>query len=83
MINTPHKIDLDRLKQAMPIMDLAKSLGLEIRGRQARCYNSTAHKHNDRSFSLGLGTQPTALSVLLAESRAVLLIYLWQLEVLS
>jgi len=54
MINTPHKIDLDRLKQAMPIMDLAKSLGLEIRGRQARCYNSTAHKHNDRSFSLGL-----------------------------
>lgn len=54
MTNTPHKIDLDRLKQAIPIMDLAKSLGLEIRGRQARCYNSTAHKHNDRSFSLGL-----------------------------
>ena len=54
MINTTPTIDLDRLKQAMPIMDLAKSLGLEIRGRQARCYNSTAHKHNDRSFSLGL-----------------------------
>jgi len=54
MTNAPQKIDLDRLKQAMPIMDLAKSLGLEIRGRQARCYNSTAHKHDDRSFSLGL-----------------------------
>lgn len=57
MTNTTPKIDLDRLKQAMPIMDLAKSLGLEIRGRQARCYNSTAHAHNDRNFSLGLDTQ--------------------------
>jgi len=57
MINTTHKIDLDHLKQAIPIVDLAKSLGLEIRGRQARCYNSKAHKHNDRNFSLGLDTQ--------------------------
>ena len=57
MTNTTPKIDLDRLKQAIPIMDLAKSLGLEIKGRQARCYNSTAHKHNDRNFSLGLDTQ--------------------------
>ena len=31
MTNGTHKIDLDRLKQAMPIMDLAKYLGLEIR----------------------------------------------------
>lgn len=51
------KLDLSRLKQAMPIMDLAKSLGLEIKGRQARCFNSQAHAHNDRSFSLGLDTQ--------------------------
>ena len=57
MTTTPHKIDLDRLKQAMPIIDIAKSLGLETRGRQARCYNSQAHAHNDRSFSLGLDTQ--------------------------
>jgi DNA primase len=57
MVNTPPTIDLDRLKQAMPIMDLASFLGLEIRGRQARCYNSQAHKHNDRSFSLGLDIQ--------------------------
>lgn len=57
MTNETHKIDLDRLKQAMPIMDLAKSLGLEIRGRQARCYNSQAHAHSDRSFSLGLDTK--------------------------
>lgn len=57
MINTPHKVDLDRLRQAIPIMDLAKSLGMEIRGRQARCYNSQAHKHNDRNFSLGLDTK--------------------------
>jgi len=38
----------------MPILDLAKSLGMEIKGRQARCYNSTAHNHNDSNFSLGL-----------------------------
>ena len=56
MESRPPKIDIDRLKQTLPIMDLAKSLGLEIRGRQARCYNSQAHKHGDRSFSLGLDT---------------------------
>jgi len=56
MTNGTHKIDLDRLKQAMPIMDLAKSLGLEIRGKQARCYNGQAHKHGDHNFSLGLDT---------------------------
>lgn len=38
-------------------MDLAKSLRLEIRGRQARCYNGQAHKHNDQHLSLGLDTQ--------------------------
>jgi len=54
MTRTRGKIDLDRLKQAISIMDLARELGLEIRGRQARCYNSAAHKNNDRHFSLGL-----------------------------
>lgn len=43
-----------RLKQDVPIVDLARRLGLEVRGRQARCYNSHAHKHNDRHFSMGL-----------------------------
>ena len=50
-------IDLDHLKTAIPILSLAKSLGLEVRGKQARCYNSAVHKHNDRNFSLGLDTK--------------------------
>jgi len=49
-------IDLYVLRGSIPIIDLAQSLGLEVRGRQARCYNSTAHKHGDNSFSLGLDT---------------------------
>ncbi|OQX71067.1 hypothetical protein B6D52_02720 [Candidatus Parcubacteria bacterium 4484_255] len=56
MLKDTRKIDLDKLKQSIPIMDLAKSLGLEIKGRQARCYNSQAHKNNDKHFSLGLDT---------------------------
>lgn len=52
--NTSQKIELDRLKEVIPIMDLAKSLGLNIKGTQAQCYNGQAHKHNDRNFSLGL-----------------------------
>jgi len=52
--NTSQKIDLDRLKEAIPITELAKTLGLELRGRQARCYNGQAHSNNDRNFSLGL-----------------------------
>jgi len=47
-------IDLDRLKQVIPILDLAKFLGLEVKGKQVRCYNSKAHKNNDQHFSLGL-----------------------------
>lgn len=54
MINTRQKLDLDQLKQAIPITELATSLGLTIRGRQARCYNTEAHSHGDRNFSLGL-----------------------------
>ena len=56
MINNRQKIDLNRLKEALPIMELAKTLGLDIRGKQARCYNAQAHSHNDRNFSLGLDT---------------------------
>lgn len=57
MINTRQKIDLDRLKEAIPITELATSLGLTIKGRQARCYNGEAHSHGDRNFSLGLDVQ--------------------------
>jgi len=55
--DNPQNIDLDRLRASIQITDLAKGLGLAIRGRQARCYNSTAHKHGDRNFSLGLDTK--------------------------
>jgi len=56
-METTQNIDLDRLKRSIQITDLAKGLGLMIRGRQARCYNTTAHKHGDRNFSLGLDTK--------------------------
>jgi len=48
------QIDIDQLKQAIPITELAQRLGLVIRGKQARCYNGQAHAHGDRNFSLGL-----------------------------
>lgn len=50
-------IDLDRLKEAITITELAERLGLEIKGRQARCFNSQAHSHDDRNKSLGLDTK--------------------------
>ena len=51
------KTDLDTLKDTIPIADLARSLGLQIRGRQASCYNKVSHKHGDKNFSLGLDTK--------------------------
>ena len=48
------EIDLDKLKQAIRIDDLARQLGLEVRGKQARCFNGASHKANDKHFSLGL-----------------------------
>lgn len=46
-------IDLDQLKQAIRIDDLARQLGLQVRGKQARCFNGASHKHQDRHPSLG------------------------------
>jgi DNA primase len=54
MQRTPAGIDLDSLKQAIRITDLAKTLGLQVRGKQARCFNTGGHKHADKSPSLGL-----------------------------
>jgi DNA primase len=48
------EIDLDRLKQDIKIDDLARKLGIEIKGKQARCFNGASHKTNDKHFSLGL-----------------------------
>lgn len=51
------KTDLETLKDAINITDLARELGLAIRGRQARCYNGAGHKHGDKNFSMGLDTK--------------------------
>jgi len=47
-------IDIERIKTDAKILELAKYLGLELRGNQARCFNSGQHKNNDQHFSLGL-----------------------------
>ncbi len=47
-------IDLDTLKQAIKITDLARDLGLQVKGKQARCFNSSQHKRGDKTPSLGL-----------------------------
>lgn len=47
------KQDIARLRREIPIIDLAKELGLEVRRGQARCYNTQAHAHGDRKPSLG------------------------------
>lgn len=47
-------IDLDQLKQSIRIDDLARQLGLQVRGKQARCFNGAMHKHQDNHYSLGL-----------------------------
>jgi DNA primase len=54
MQKPPAGIDLDTLKRAISITDLAKTLGLQVKGKQARCFNSSRHKHADKSPSLGL-----------------------------
>ena len=54
MNNTARTAQLEDMKHQIGILDLATRLGLQIRGRQARCFNSKSHKHNDRNYSLGL-----------------------------
>lgn len=46
--------DLEELKRSVDIVELARTLGLEVRRNQARCYNVQAHSNGDRKPSLGL-----------------------------
>lgn len=43
----------EQIKDTLDILDVARALGLEIRRKQARCFNSSQHKNNDEHFSLG------------------------------
>lgn len=52
-----NSLDLTRLRQDTPIIELAERLGLEVRRKQARCFNSTAHKNGDKKPSLGFDTK--------------------------
>ena len=51
------KADLDTLKDSISITDLARDLGLQVRGKQARCFNTGQHKRGDKTPSLGLDTK--------------------------
>ena len=51
------KQNLDQLRAKIPILELAERLGLEIRRKQARCYNTQAHAHGDKKPSLGFDTK--------------------------
>jgi len=44
---------LNKIKESIDIIDLAKRLGLEVKHKQARCFNIAKHKNNDNNFSLG------------------------------
>jgi DNA primase len=48
-----NKTEIDRIKRDIPILEVAKGLGLEIKGTQARCFNTSAHKNGDKNPSLG------------------------------
>lgn len=52
-----NKVDLDRLRDNTPIVELAEKLGLEVRRHQARCFNAEAHKNGDKKPSLGFDTR--------------------------
>jgi DNA primase len=44
---------INKIKESIDIIDLAKRLGIEVKHKQARCFNTGKHKHNDNNFSLG------------------------------
>jgi DNA primase len=48
------EIDLDRLKQDIPIDELARQLGLEVKNNKIRCFNFANHNNGDKKPSLSL-----------------------------
>lgn len=53
MVTPQTGIDLDALKRAIDITDLARDLGLQVKGKQAKCFNAPMHKRGDKTPSLG------------------------------
>lgn len=49
--------DLNHLRNDTPIIELAERLGLEVKRKQARCFNAIAHKNGDKKPSLGFDTK--------------------------
>lgn len=44
---------IEEIKGAITAQELAQRMGLEMKRKQARCFNSSQHKNNDEHFSLG------------------------------
>ena len=44
--------DLDYIRRRIPVTDVARELGLCVRGLSANCWRTDAHQHGDRSPSL-------------------------------
>jgi len=44
--------DTDGIKDRIKIINLARQLGLDVKGKQARCFNTPAHKNGDKNPSL-------------------------------
>jgi len=44
--------DLEYIRRRVPVTDVARELGLRVRGSSAHCWRTDAHQHDDRSPSL-------------------------------
>jgi len=49
--------DLKFIKKMIAIDDVARELGLQVLGRNARCWRSQNHQHGDRTPSIGFNTK--------------------------
>lgn len=52
-------MELEELKKRIDIVELARHLGIEVlpNGKQAHCFNRSAHKHGDKTPSLSFTTR--------------------------
>lgn len=56
-----YPIDFKVINREIDILILARELGLEVKGKTARCINSQAHKNNDKTFSMSFNPRTNKL----------------------
>lgn len=64
-------VDLEYVRQCLPIRHVAEQLGLTIQGRMIRCWRPEKHQHNDRTPSVAMHETHNIAKCFVCDAKAL------------